>query len=154
MSSHALMAAVLCIALLSRITCESSSAMLLSKPEGSRDCRHPCRVSLWAMSHLPQPRLGYERRIHELLFPGIEFDWAAYCSARGLDVNAPHRDAKWRNAKCDVQAFWSHAHRNRDIFVTFDKNFHAVSKKPRLIALASGAIETPETAQSLVARQS
>ncbi|MDH4612642.1 hypothetical protein [Pseudomonas sp. BN102] len=128
--------------------------MLLSKLEGSRDCRHPCRVSLWAMSHLPQPRLGYERRIHEMLFPNIEFDWAAYCSAGGLDVDAPHRDDKWCNAKGDVQAFWSHAHRHRGIFVTSDKNFHAASKKPRLIALASGALEAPETVLSLVARQS
>ena len=95
----------------------------------------------------------YERQIHEVLFPNVEFLWADYCSARGLDVNAPHPDDKWRNAKCDVQAFWSHAHRHRDVFVSSDKNFHSVSKKPKLIALAGGAIETPETALSLVARQ-
>lgn len=93
-----------------------------------------------------------ERQIHEILFPNIEFDWKAYCSARGLDVNARHLDDKWRNAKCDVQAFWSHMHWQRDVFVTSDKNFRAASKKQKLIALAGGAIETPETAAGLVAQ--
>jgi hypothetical protein len=90
-----------------------------------------------------------ERQIHETLFPNVEFDWAAFAAARGLDVNAPHPDDKWRNAKCDVQAFWSHAHRHREVFVTSDKNFHLTSKKPRLLALAGGAIEAPETALGL-----
>lgn len=92
-----------------------------------------------------------EHKIHNILFPNIEFDYEAFCSARGLGVSVPTLDNKWRNAKCDVQAFWSHAYQHRDIFVTSDQNFHAASKKPRLIALAGGRIETPESALSLIA---
>lgn len=102
---------------------------------------------IWA----DEAMVACERQIHEILFPSVEFLWVDYCTARGLDVNAAHPDDKWRNAKCDVQAFWSHAHRRRDVFVSSDRNFHAVSKKPKLIALAGGAIETPETALKQVA---
>lgn len=97
--------------------------------------------------------IDLERKIHEILFKGIEFDWSVYCATRGLDVNDPHPDDKWRNAKCDVQAFWSHAHRRRDVFVTSDKNFRQASKKPQLVALAGGSIETPDSALGLLQRE-
>ena len=91
-----------------------------------------------------------ERKIHEILFPGIEFEWAAYAKTRALDPNSPMSEKRWRNAKCDVQAFWSHAFRKRDVFVSSDKNFHAATKKPMLLALAGGRIEYPEGASALV----
>lgn len=92
-----------------------------------------------------------ERKIHEILFPGIEFEWIDYAQARGLDPNSQAPEKRWRNAKCDVQAFWSHAFRKRNVFVSSDKNFHAATKKPRLLALAGGRIEYPEGASALVA---
>lgn len=91
-----------------------------------------------------------ERAIHEILFPGIPFLWADYCAANGLDSSSETPDRKWKNAKCDVQAFWSHAWRKRDVFVTSDGNFHAESKKHRLIEIAGGDIETPASAASLM----
>jgi hypothetical protein len=84
-----------------------------------------------------------ERSIHEILFPGFPLLWSDYCAASGLDLNTEKPDRKWKNAKCDVQAFWSHAWRKRDIFVTSDGNFHTESKKGKLIALCGGRIETP-----------
>jgi hypothetical protein len=108
-------------------------------------------VSFWDHGlRSDESMLALERKIHEMLFPKVEFDWPAFCAARGIDVNSPHLDDKWRNAKCDVQAFWSHAYRKRDVFVTSDSNFHAKTKKPRLLELRSGAIETPERALNVV----
>lgn len=93
---------------------------------------------------------AFELSIHEILFPNIQFLWAKYCAANGLDPKADYPDKKWRNAKCDVQAFWSHVHCKRDIFVTSDKNFHAETKKPKLLALAGGRIETPQSAAAIL----
>lgn len=87
-----------------------------------------------------------EQKIHEILFPGIAFKWKDFCAGRGLDPNATAIDFKWLNAKCDVQAFWSHAHHGREVFVTSDENFHAEVKKASLIALAGGRIQRPEEA--------
>lgn len=92
-----------------------------------------------------------ERCIHQILFPNKPFLWTDFCAANGID----HRSAaplhrKWLNAKCDVQAFWSHAYRSRDVYVTSDANFHKQSKLPRLAALSGGRIETPETAVALL----
>lgn len=93
---------------------------------------------------------AFERNIHEVLFPNIPFLWADYCAANGLDSNVAPHDKKWRNAKCDVQAFWSHAYRRRNVFVTSDRNFHAESRRSKLISLAGGLIETPESAVKLL----
>lgn len=102
-------------------------------------------ASLWSDDKMET----LERSIHEILFPNIPFLWTDYCTAIGIDPSPETRDQKWRNAKCDVQAFWSHAWRNRDVFVTSDRNFHAESKKKRLLALVGGRIETPESAALL-----
>ena len=98
-------------------------------------------ASLW----FDEEMQALERSIHEILFPGIPFLWSDYCAEKGLDSTANTLDRKWKNAKCDVQAFWSHAWRKRDIFVTSDGNFHKELKKPLLIALVGGHIETPES---------
>lgn len=103
-------------------------------------------ASLWSDEKMQ----ALERSIHEILFPNIPFLWPDYCAANGLDPTAETPDRKWKNAKCDVQAFWSHAWRRRDVFVTSDDNFHKDLKKPQLIALAGGHIETPASAAALV----
>lgn len=91
-----------------------------------------------------------ERRIHEILFPGIAFLWADYCAVAGLDFSTSALDPKWRNAKCDVQAFWSHVHAAREVFVTSDRNFHRATKKTALTALSGGRIETPQSAAAML----
>lgn len=106
-------------------------------------------ASIWSNDEMEK----LEREIHEILFPNIPFLWSDYCAATGIDQGPETPDQKWRNAKCDVQAFWSHAWRNRDVFVTSDRNFHAVSKKEKLIALTVGRIETPVSATSLLSPQ-
>ncbi len=83
-----------------------------------------------------------ERQIHEILFPNVEFHYESYAAKLGHPVTPPlHR--KWLNAKCDVQAMWSHIYHRADIFVTEDSNFHKATKKPRLVALGAGQICTP-----------
>lgn len=106
---------------------------------------HFVGASLWSNEEMQ----ALERSIHEILFPNIPFLWSDYCAEKGLDSTANTPDRKWKNAKCDVQAFWSHAWRKRDVFVTSDDNFHTELKKPLLIALAGGHIETPESAVAL-----
>jgi hypothetical protein len=87
-----------------------------------------------------------ERRIHEVLFPHIEFEYEDYCRARGIDPNSGAIDSRWRNPRCDVLALWSHMHYGDGIFVTSDENFHKGTKKPALIALGAGDILTPADA--------
>jgi len=91
-----------------------------------------------------------EQKIHQILFPNIEFLWSDYCAARGLDRNNMAFDKKWRNAKCDVQAYWIHVHFKREVFVTSDRNFHAATKKAALLALFGGSIETPHSATAML----
>jgi hypothetical protein len=103
-------------------------------------------ASLWSDEEMQ----ALERSIHEILFPNIPFLWSDYCAANGFDPNREAPDRKWKNAKCDVQAFWSHVWRKRDVFVTSDENFHKELRRPQLIALAGGSIETPASAAALV----
>lgn len=98
--------------------------------------------SLWC----DEPMESLERSIHEILFPSVPFLWTDYCKELGADPKSTPLNKKWRNAKCDVQAFWSHAYRKRDIFVTSDGNFHAESKKARLLEISGGHIEFPDSA--------
>jgi hypothetical protein len=104
---------------------------------------------IWANESI----VALERKIHEILFPDVEFTWCDYCRANGFDPkSAPSgewRD-RWRNCKCDVQAMWSHIHYGRDIFVTSDSKFHAMTKKPALVALGARRIEYPKDAVSLM----
>jgi hypothetical protein len=91
-----------------------------------------------------------ESRIHSILFPQLSFQWIDYCRAYGRDVNDFASDHKWRNAKCDVLALWSHIHYSADVFVTSDANFHKASKRPQLIALGAKEIVTPQRAAGLI----
>lgn len=108
-------------------------------------------VTYWDWAMWPGDDMeALERAIHKVLFQGIEFLWSDYCTARGLSLNDTSMAHRWRNAKCDVQALWSHIHHGREVFVTADKNFHAKTKKPALISLGANCIETPESALALL----
>lgn len=91
--------------------------------------------------------IAHEKRIHEVLFPRIEFLYRDYAARMGKSEAEHH---KWENAKCDVQALWSHIHADNDVFVTEDRNFHKVTKKQRLIELGAKAICTPREARELL----
>lgn len=81
--------------------------------------------------------LALERRIHDAVHPEVEF---AAANASSLK--------KWRNAKCDVQAMWSHIQKRRECFVTSDTDF--LNNVSALVALGAGAIKTPEDAATLL----
>lgn len=80
--------------------------------------------------------------IHEILFPDVP--------DRYLEGGTDEQLARWRNAKCDVQALWSHIHAGNDVFVSGDRNFHKASKLPRLLALGAERILKPKDAAALV----
>jgi hypothetical protein len=82
--------------------------------------------------------LAAEKRIHDVLFSSVpfEFDGARYSTASS-------EWRRWLNAKCDVLTMWCHLHHGGDVFVSSDKNFHALSKKPRLLAMGAGQIIRP-----------
>ena len=104
---------------------------------------------LWCDESMTSLEMG----IHKILFPKIPFLWADYCTAHNLSVETDCPDKKWRNAKCDVQAYWSHVHGRRDVFVTTDNNY-LKSKKANLISLSGSRIETPESAVGLFSKHS
>jgi len=97
---------------------------------------------LWADDEM----LGLEEKVHKILFPEIEFSYKEFCRKRGLDLNSGSIDRRWRNAKCDVLALWSHIWHGNGIFVTADNEFHKESKKPYLIAIGAGEILRPDEA--------
>lgn len=82
--------------------------------------------SLW----VSEPMVVLEKAIHEILFPTIKY-LPEHVEARDDDLR------KWRNAKCDVQAYWAHVYGERDIFVTTDANYYKATKMPRLLAFGA-----------------
>ncbi len=93
-----------------------------------------------------------ETEIQKILFPDIVVNLDAHVAG----FPCPERKSetkRWRNAKCDVQAFWSHASSGGNIFVTSDRNFHKITKKADLIAIAGGAIATPKESLTIIATQ-
>lgn len=105
----------------------------------------------WALWATPEME-ALERTIHDILFPNIPFLWSDYCSEHSLDVNRPF-SPKWRNSKCDVQALWSHIHHGRSVFVTSDRNFHAATKRPALLAICAGQIKLPSEAAAMLSER-
>jgi len=104
-------------------------------------------ITFWDFCILGDDATGaLERRIHEVLFPGIEYLYADYCRARGLNPEVAPPEGKWRNAKCDVLVAWSHIYHRGDILVTNDGRFHKATKKPLLTALGVGTILRPDVA--------
>jgi len=91
-----------------------------------------------------------EKQIHEVLFPDVPFEYQDYCASHGIDPSTDRRNPNWVNKRCDVLGLWSHIHHGGDIFVTSDTNFHAVTKKPALIALGAGNILKPAEAVATV----
>lgn len=92
----------------------------------------------------------FERQIHDILFPDIEFEYKDYCLKNNVSPFETRIDWKWLNAKCDVQLIWSHIHYGGGILVTSDKNFHKERKKPLLISLGAGEILKPKEALDLI----
>ena len=108
-------------------------------------------VMFWDACLMVEPGMvELESKIQSILFPTVPSSWADYCKTYALDPNDNLIGRKWKNAKCDVQAFWCHAFHKRSIFVTTDGNFHAATKKPKLIALAPGRVDYPNTAAALL----
>lgn len=97
---------------------------------------------LWADEHDT-----LEDKIHDILFPGIDFSWPEYAKSHALPVDLP--DRTWRNAKCDVLALWCHIKRGGGVFVTSDGNFHAKTKVEKLRGLGMGAVAYPRDAVAL-----
>lgn len=69
-----------------------------------------------------------ERRIHEVLFPAIPYDYDKFCIQKQIPMN-DNLDPRWRNARCDSLGLWCHIHYDRDVFVTRDRNFHKTTKR-------------------------
>lgn len=108
-------------------------------------------VTFWDFSFEPDDAWkDAETDIHQILFPSVEFHWSDYCAKRGIPVDDVHRDQKWKNVKCDVQAYWSHVYAARTVFVTSDKNFHKKSKSAALTDQFGGHIATPAQALRLL----
>ncbi len=102
-----------------------------------------------------EPMVLFEQKIHDILFPSMPFDYNEFCTLMKVDPNHSHfpnstTDAKWINAKCDVQAMWCHIYYNGNVFVTNDTNFHKETKKARLLEIGAGAIVRPYEAVQLL----
>ncbi len=91
----------------------------------------------------------FEKSIHNVLFPNIEYEYQEYCLRKGIPTTRGYIDPKWRNAKIDVLCLWSHIHARAEKFVTRDKNFHKASKKSALIQLGANDILYPDDVLSL-----
>lgn len=92
-----------------------------------------------------------ERKIHNILFPDIEFTYKDYCLNKNIEPLETKIAWKWLNAKCDVQVLWSHIHYGGGVLVTSDNNFHKESKKPLLVSLGAGEILKPKDALEKIA---
>jgi hypothetical protein len=92
------------------------------------------------------PMVNLERKVHETLFPEIQFSYQEFCKKSRIDINAQPIDHRWRNAKCDVLSLWCHIYYGSGIFVTEDNNFRRPMKKRPLMALGAGEILRPEAA--------
>jgi hypothetical protein len=108
-------------------------------------------VTFWDFSFEPDDDWKHaETEIHHILFSRVEFLWPDYCAKRCIPVDDVHSDLKWKNAKCDVQAYWSHVYAARTVFVTSDGNFHKKSKSAALTKRFGGHVATPAQALQLL----
>ena len=94
--------------------------------------------------------VSLEREIHGVLHPSIEFGLGDFCDRTNIAMETEHLPHKWLNAKCDVQALWSHIWQKRHCFVSSDRNYHKATKIPRLLDLGASAICTPSSAVEYV----
>jgi len=116
-----------------RITAVGLGKAEILKPLGYYDITY----SDWSVT-ASVPMLELEQKIHEILFPEVQFSYEEFCKKKGLDPKSGGIDRIWRNRKCDVLAMWSHIQYGGGIFLTEDKNYH--KKKTQLIALGAGEI--------------
>ncbi|HSL83374.1 MAG TPA: hypothetical protein VLF66_11405 [Thermoanaerobaculia bacterium] len=96
---------------------------------------------LWADSELVE----LEQRVHQVLFPEIAFTLKDHLGGT-TGEEREQRERRWRNAKCDVLALWSHIHHGCSVFVASDHNFHATTKNARLKEIGAGEILRPAQA--------
>ncbi|HEV7990565.1 MAG TPA: hypothetical protein VGP25_02020 [Gemmatimonadaceae bacterium] len=128
------------------------------------------RLSSLGVGHLPLlPPMGYwdvgfwdhmlwtddamiefERQIHDVLHPDIQFEYGDHCRELAIGPEAMPPERRWRNAKCDAQVLWSHIHHGGELLVTNHLNFIKQSKLPRLIELGAGAIVQTHAALALL----
>ena len=95
-----------------------------------------------------------ERKIHDILFPQIDFDYSDFCNKKGIDPNNYELTHTWRNAKCDVLTMWCHIISGGDIFVTSDKDhFLKQTKKSALISLGAKDILEPQDALKKISQK-
>jgi len=94
--------------------------------------------------------IALEKSIQQILHPRVEFSLGEFRQRRGIDTESSVMPGLWRNAKCDVQALWSHIHAKRDCFVTRDANF-LKRKRAALQALGARSILHPSDAAKLLA---
>jgi len=89
-----------------------------------------------------------EVAIHNVIHPEITFDYTEHSRRRGIPPTQRPAERRWLNAKCDVQAVWSHIHAGNDVFVTEDRGLLRPARRSALLALGAGDITTPEQASS------
>lgn len=90
-----------------------------------------------------------ERKVHDILFPEIGFNWSDHAKENGLDPNQAAEDGhrewlKWRNRKCDTLVLWCHIYYEKDVLVTRDGNFHKATKRSALEKLGAKSIRYPD----------
>jgi len=107
-------------------------------------------ITFWGHGILADEAMkAREKLIFELMFPNVPFSWPRYAEAKGVaptDTSSKHFH-RWRNRLCDVQAFWSHDHARRDIFVTRDIEFGRLGRHPDF---ADAHILTPTQVAALI----
>ena len=99
--------------------------------------------SLWSSDAIA----AQAQRIHDVLFSTVPY---MTTTTRDDEGDKAAEYWKWRNAKCDVLAMWSHINEGRDVFVTRDDNFMKATKRPALVELGAGKILTPADAVALL----
>ncbi len=104
--------------------------------------------ALWSGDSMKE----FEKKIHEILFPNLEFEYQTFCKAKGIDPDAKPLDKKWLNAKADVQSIWSHINSGNDIFITQDKNYLKDQKRQLLVTLGAKNINSPKEALEIIRR--
>jgi len=105
-------------------------------------------ISFYGLGYLADDAMvELERKIHTILHPSVPFQ---YVGRTNPATAQEEPDPKWRNAKCDAQALWSHVYHKREVFVTRDRNFLKTSKLPGLVALGAGQILLPKDAAILL----
>jgi len=104
-------------------------------------------VSFWGHArYASEEGRRLEMLIHDALHPEIEFRYDEFCAAHSLDPGAVPIRRRWLNAKCDVQALWSHINAGNHIFVTEDRRFLTAKRRAALVGLGAGELLTPHAA--------